>query len=659
MCYNSKQDSNEGVLKTMIILNCSNISKSYGIDTILEGISFNIQEKDRVGLVGVNGAGKSTLFKIITGEISADSGEVYKLKDLKIGYMAQNCIMDSEKNLWDELLQVFDALIEMENKIKRLEAEIEKTKDVQYLDRLVQEHGNLCEKFREENGYGYTSYIRAILIGLGFREEQFSLPIRNLSGGQKTRVALAKLLLQNPQLLLLDEPTNHLDIQAVEWLEDFLAGYNGSIVVISHDRYFLDKVTNRTIEIENKKAHCYEGNYSFYIKHKEIMREQQWKQYNLQQKEIARLEGIIQQQKRWNREKNIKAAESKQKAINRIQKVDMPENLPETIQFKFQTRINSGNDIVSIEELSKSFGDKQLFNNLNFKIRKGEKIFLLGANGTGKTTLFKILLGKVKKDKGKIRWGTNVVVGYYDQEQSDIHLSNTVIDEVWDANPQLTQTEIRNALAAFLFKGDDVFKSISTLSGGEKARTALVKLMLSKANFLILDEPTNHLDIYSREALEKALLDYEGTLLVVSHDRYFVNKISSKILELCPDGICEYIGNYTEYIEKKKREHLNRSANHDVEQLDASVTISSAKEEYQKQKEQKANQRKLQKMIHDIEEEIHTSETEVQKFEEELCSPEVYSDHQKAQEITNQIAELKGKIEQLYSEWEKLHDLVE
>jgi ATP-binding cassette subfamily F protein 3 len=639
----------------MILLNCSNIGKSYGIDTILEQVSLNIYKNDKIGLVGVNGAGKSTLFKMITGEILPDSGEIYKSKELVIGYMAQNYEIDSEKNIWDELLEVFAPLIEMEKKIKVLEKKMEQTSDVHHLDELVHQHAELCEEFKDKNGYGFNSHIRAVLVGLGFEDEQFNLPIKYLSGGQKTRVALAKILLQNPLMLLLDEPTNHLDIQAVEWLENFLADYSGSVMIISHDRFFLDRVTNRTIEIENKKAVCYDGNYSNYIKQKQVNREQQWKQYHLQQKEISRIEGIIEQQKQWNREKNIRTAESKQKAIDRMEKVDKPENLPDNIRFKFQTRIRSGNDVLAVEGLSKSYGENHLFSNIALNIRSGEKVFLLGGNGTGKTTLFKILLDKENKDSGWIQWGTNVIPGYYDQEHSDIDITRTVLDEVADANPELTQTEIRNALAAFLFRGDDVFKNISVLSGGEKGRIALVKLMLSKANFLILDEPTNHLDIYSREALENALLDYNGTMFIISHDRYFINKIASRIVGLESADLTEYIGNYDDYVEKRKKMHAVEMKNQTSAPIDESSSTPS-KEQYESQKEKKANERRIQKLIAELEEKISETEIQIQELEQQLCNPEVFSDHEKAFEISSKINHLKEKLDEFYAEWGSLHE---
>ncbi len=628
----------------MIILNCSNISKAYGTNTILQDVSFDIQDRDKVGLVGVNGAGKTTIFKIMTGELLADAGEVHKNKDLRIGYMAQNTIIDSDKCIWDEMLGVFQPLIDMESRIKAIEQEMAHTSG-ESLDTLIKTHADLCEDFREQNGYGYISHIRAILVGLGFEDEQFSLSIKHLSGGQKTRVALGKLLLQKPQLLLLDEPTNHLDINAVEWLENFMSDYAGSIIVISHDRYFLDRVTKRTIEIENHRAYVYNGNYSSFVKKKEIQREQQFKKYNLQQKEISRIQGIIKQQQQWNREKNIKTAESKQKMIDKMDKVEKLEVLPQAIHFNFQPEITSGKEVLFVEGLSKSYGENQLFEDIHFQIRKEDRIFLLGGNGTGKTTLFKILLDQVAEDCGTISWGTNVVKGYYDQEQADMNHGNTVIEEVWDANPKLSQTEIRNALAAFLFKGDDVYKKISSLSGGEKGRVALVKLMLAKPNFLILDEPTNHLDINSCEVLENALADYHGTLFVISHDRYFINKIASRIFELKHRGISEYIGNYDAYNEKRKTIEIE-------EKNTESITIS--KKDYQKQKKKKANERKIKKVIGKIEEEITACEISIDDLEQQLCKPEISCDYEKAMGITNKVNTLKESLEKLYDEWEEI-----
>lgn len=516
----------------MIVLNCNNVDFSYGVETILNNVSFSLKENDKVGLVGVNGAGKSTLFKLIIGELQQENGEIFISKDINVGYLKQNSALNSENTLWDELRDVFRDLVEMEKSIARLEKEISSTTEQGKLESLMKEYSRLTERFSYLGGFEYNSRIRGVLRGLGFEEHEFECKISILSGGQKTRLALAKVLLEEPDILMLDEPTNHLDIAAVEWLEDYLKSYKKCLLIISHDRYFLDSVTSRTIEIENHTSTVYNCNYSNYVKQKAVNREIQEKHYIQQQKEIARQEAYIEQQRRWNRERNIIAAESRQKALDRMEKVEKPSDLPATIKIKFRKTIASGNDVLDVENISKSFDNKELFKNISFKVKKGERVFLLGPNGCGKSTLLKILAGRLEASSGTYSYGAKVNLGYYDQEMADLNENNTVLDEVWSVDQKLIQSEVRTALGAFLFTGEDVFKKISVLSGGEKSRVAMLKLIFSDSNFIILDEPTNHLDINSREILEDALSSYEGTLLVVSHDRYFIDKLATRIVDI-------------------------------------------------------------------------------------------------------------------------------
>ena len=564
-----------------MILSLSGVSKSFGTDVILEKITFNLEEKEKAAIVGVNGAGKTTLFKIITGESSHDDGDVYIKKDISLGYLKQNAMPNSDNTIYNEMLSVFKNLIETENELRQMEQKMSSLKGEE-LEEYMKKYSDLQYQFELMDGYSYKSRIKGVLKGLGFSEEDFERPVNSLSGGQKTRVYLGSLLLSNPDLLLLDEPTNHLDIESVTWLEDFLKTYSGAVIIISHDRYFLDKIVTKTIEIENKKSHVYEGNYSFYAKNKEINRQIEEHHYIQQQREIKRQEEVIAKLKSFNREKSIKRAESRQKQLDKTVLVDKPENLPEKMRLKLTPKITSGNDVLHAEGLSKSFDNTTLFENLNIDIKRGDKTAIVGPNGIGKSTLLKILLGKAQKSSGEIRFGTNVNVGYYDQEQHNFDESKTIFQEISDTYPDMTNGEIRSVLAAFVFTGDDVFKVISSLSGGEKGRVSLAKIMLSKANFLILDEPTNHLDIYSKEILESAINNYEGTVLYVSHDRYFINKTALKVLEMSKEGITEYLGNYDYYIEKKntaKREEELFSQKETVAEV---KTVSETKLSYHK-----------------------------------------------------------------------------
>lgn len=636
----------------MVVLSCKNISKAYGVDLILDNLTFNINENDKVGLIGANGAGKSTLFKILTSSLEQDSGDIFIDKSKSLGYLAQHLSLDSNNTIYEEVLDVFHDLIKMEEKLNKLEKLMNEPYDKNnkdYHDKIIKDYTTYTDLYINRGGYTYKGEIHRVLRGLSFEEEDFNKQINILSGGQKTRVALCKLLLQSPDILLLDEPTNHLDLTAINWLEEYLKAYKGTVLIISHDRYFLDEITSQTFELISGHINCYNGNYSKFIDLRKKEYEVKLKAYNLQQSEIKRQEKIIEKYRSFNREKSIKAAESRQKSLDKIEKIDAPDKLPKPVKINFETQIKSGNDILHIENLSKSYGDITLFTNVEMDIKRGEKIALIGDNGRGKTTLLKIIMDKIKKNSGTKYIGKNVFIGYYDQEQSDLNECNTVLDEVWDEFPEMTTTEVRNSLAAFLFTGDDVFKEISKLSGGEKCKVNLLKLMLSKSNFLLLDEPTNHLDIMSREALEDALLNYDGTVLVISHDRYFLNKVIEKIYELNIDGIKEYLGNYDYYIHKKI--NPNRF---DYEAITSgnSKTKTQIHQERKKKKEEEKKLKQEKLKIKNLEKEITDLEEEVNFLQEQLCLEEVYSDSAKSEKINKDIINKQKLIENLYSEWE-------
>ena len=633
----------------MIILNCNNISFSFGINKILDDVSFTIKNTDKVGIVGVNGAGKTTLFKIITSEYTAESGEIYAAKNLNLGYLEQISGLDLNNSILEEVLTVYSHFIDMEARIKELEKCISTEKQEGILNSYMKEYSRLSEDFSMLGGFEYNSRARGVLKGLGFSEDEFHLKVSKLSGGQKTRLALSKLLLEEPDLLLLDEPTNHLDIDAIEWLENFLKEYKKAVMVISHDRFFIDKVTDKILEIENHHVKLYTGNYSSYVKQKATDREIQQKHYEQQQKEIAKMEAFIEQQKRWNRERNIIAAESRQKAIDRIKKIDKPENLPDKIKIKFKSSISSGNDVLYVENFSKEFPGKPLFNNLNFNIQKGEKVFILGPNGCGKTTLLKILTGHIKQTNGNFRYGYNVKMNYYDQEQESLNLDNTIFDEVWDASPNFSETEIRNTLAMFLFKGEDVFKKISTLSGGEKSRVSLIKIMLSDSNLLILDEPTNHLDINSREILEQALDDFEDTLIIVSHDRYFINKLATRIIYLDNESPnIDFKGVYQDFLTYKNNINIQNESSENVNE-----NMSTSKLQHLASKEERSRKRRLEKLVTSTEKEISEIENTLNGIEEKMQSEEILSDHIKLMDLQKQQDELNESLEKLYETWEE------
>ncbi|AUM92821.1 ABC transporter ATP-binding protein [Clostridium botulinum] len=636
----------------MVVLSCKNISKAYGVDLILDNLTFNINENDKVGLIGANGAGKSTLFKILTSSLEQDSGDIFIDKSKSLGYLAQHLSLDSNNTIYEEVLDVFHDLIKMEEKLNKLEKLMNEPYDKnnkEYHDKVIKDYTTYTDLYINRGGYTYKGEIHRVLRGLSFEEEDFNKQINILSGGQKTRVALCKLLLQSPDILLLDEPTNHLDLTAINWLEEYLKAYKGTVLIISHDRYFLDEITNQTFELISGHMNCYNGNYSKFIELRKKEYEVKLKAYNLQQSEIKRQEKIIEKYRSFNREKSIKAAESRQKSLDKIERIDAPDKLPKPVKISFETQIKSGNDILHIENLSKSYGDMTLFENVEMDIKRGEKIALIGDNGRGKTTLFKIIMDEIQSNSGTKYIGKNVFIGYYDQEQSDLNECNTVLDEIWDEFPEMTTTEVRNALAAFLFTGDDVFKEISKLSGGEKCKVNLLKLMLSKSNLLLLDEPTNHLDIMSREALEDALLNYDGTVLVISHDRYFLNKVIGKIYELNIDGIKEYLGNYDYYIHKKI--NPNRF-DYEAITSENSKTKTQIHQERRKKKEEEKKLKQEKLKIKNLEKEITDLEEVVNSLQEQLCLEEVYSDSVKSEKINKDIINKQKLIEDLYSEWE-------
>ena len=628
----------------MAVLSASNLNMSFGESLLFSGGSFEIGDNESVGLIGANGVGKTTLFRIITGEEDGFDGDIITGKNTVIGYMQQHACRGSQLSLYGEMMTVFNHLMEMENEIENLSKKIDDGQE--NLDELIARQGFLTEKFQSMGGLTYRSRARATLIGLGFSEDDFYIPVENLSGGQKSKLSLAKLLLSGANLLLLDEPTNHLDIESVEWLEEFLRDFKGSSIIISHDRYFLDKVTSKTLEIENKKVVLRKGNYSVSRKQKEIDSLTVQRNYDNTMAEVHRIEGIIAQQRQFNREKNIKTAESKQKMIDRmLESLETPDEKMDEFHFKFTAEEKSGNDVLFISDLQKSFDSKRLFRNVNFNLYKGDRTFLLGPNGCGKTTLLKILTGKEKADFGTFTFGANVKIGYFDQSLAGLDDTKTALDEIWDEHKDFNETMVRSALAMFLFKGEDVFKKVGELSGGEKARIALLKLMLTGANFLLLDEPTNHLDIRSREALENALLSYGGTVLTVSHDRYFINKLSTKIVRFYDDGIKSFDGNYDDYclaIENEKAV------------VQSVKKEKPAQNEYKLRKELKSEQRRLQTAIRKCEEEIEQTEQKISTLEEDLSLPENSSDYEKISEISSELETQKNHLDSLLEEWENL-----
>ena len=636
----------------MIVLSCNNLNKSFGIDSILENVNFTVNEYDKIGIIGVNGTGKTTLFKIISGIYGYDSGDIYTSKDCEIGYLEQNTNFHSENTILEEVLEVFKDVIEMEKYLRDLEHKISEESsntNSTTLEKLMNEYSNKLEAFSDMNGYGYKSEAKGVLKGLGFSDEDMDKPISILSGGEKTRVLLGKLLLKKPTLLLLDEPTNHLDSEAIEWLEVFLKQYKGTVILISHDRYFLDQVVNRIFEIHNKKLKTYNGNYSDFIKASAIEKELELKKFEDQQKDIKKQEESIERLKAFGREKHLKRARSKEKALAKVDVLDKPEAYRKKAKIEFNPSVTSGNDVLQLRDISMGYGERILFKDLNLDIYRGEKVALIGANGIGKSTLFKIIMNEITPLSGDIKFGTNVNVSYFHQEQKTLNLDNTIIDEIWEDNKQLTQTSLRNILGEFLFEGEEVFKKISTLSGGERARVAILKLILSNANLLLLDEPTNHLDIDSKEVLEEALSSYTGTIFTISHDRYFLNTVVDKVLVLDENGITEYLGNYDYYIEKKKQvQEMNT-----VEVIEEK-TKTQLKEEKRKEREQREAEKKNRVKRQNIEKEIEETEAKIEEMDVLLCQEEVYSNPEKSKDVSLQKASLEEKLSALYEEWESL-----
>lgn len=636
----------------MIVLSCNNLNKSFGIDSILENVNFTVNEYDKIGIIGVNGTGKTTLFKIISGIYGYDSGDIYTSKDCEIGYLEQNTNFHSENTILEEVLEVFKDVIEMEKYLRDLEHKISEESsntNSTTLEKLMNEYSNKLEAFSDMNGYGYKSEAKGVLKGLGFSDEDMDKPISILSGGEKTRVLLGKLLLKKPTLLLLDEPTNHLDSEAIEWLEVFLKQYKGTVILISHDRYFLDQVVNRIFEIHNKKLKTYNGNYSDFIKASAIEKELELKKFEDQQQDIKKQEESIERLKAFGREKHLKRARSKEKALAKVDVLDKPEAYRKKAKIEFNPSVTSGNDVLQLRDISMGYGERILFKDLNLDIYRGEKVALIGANGIGKSTLFKIIMNEITPLSGDIKFGTNVNVSYFHQEQKTLNLDNTIIDEIWEDNKQLTQTSLRTMLGAFLFEGEEVFKKISTLSGGERARVAILKLILSNANLLLLDEPTNHLDIDSKEVLEEALSSYTGTIFTISHDRYFLNTVVDKVLVLDENGITEYLGNYDYYIEKKKQvQEMNT-----VEVIEEK-TKTQLKEEKRKEREQREAEKKNRVKRQNIEKEIEETEAKIEEMDVLLCQEEVYSNPEKSKDVSLQKASLEEKLSALYEEWESL-----
>lgn len=634
-----------------MILACQNIEKSFDGVTILQDASFHIEEREKAALVGINGAGKSTLFRIIVGELSPDNGQVILAKGKTLGYLAQHQEMENELTIYDCLLQVKQHILDMEIRMREMEAEMKHTTG-KALTKLMDSYSRLTHEFEMENGYAYKSELTGVLKGLGFQEEDFQKQVSTLSGGQKTRVALGRLLLSKPDIILLDEPTNHLDMDSIAWLETYLLNYPGAVFIVSHDRYFLDKVATKIVEIDNGKVSVFTGNYSAYSEKKSLLRKAAYQAYLNQQQEIKHQEEVIAKLKSFNREKSIRRAESREKMLDKMEVLEKPVEIDSSMKITLKPRITSGNDVLTVEGLGKSFPPLTLFEDLNFSVKRGERVAIIGNNGTGKTTILKILNEIVPPDTGCFHLGSKVHIGYYDQEHHVLHNEKTIFEEISDDFPKLTNTEIRNLLAAFLFTGDDVFKPIQALSGGEKGRVSLAKLMLSEANFLILDEPTNHLDITSKEILEEALSNYEGTVLYVSHDRYFINKTATRILDLTNQKLVNYIGNYDYYLEKK--EELTQIYAPDIQEEAVETKTSAVKLDWKQQKEEQARLRKKENDLKKTEAMIEELETRDSEIDEEMAKPEVATNVAECVRLSKEKAEIAQKLEELYEKWEEL-----
>lgn len=629
-----------------MILALNEISKSFGENRVLNKISFHIENKEKVALIGVNGAGKSTLFKIITGEMSKDEGNVIIPKDTKIGYFAQDLQVSGKNTIYEELLSVFEDVFEKERKIRELEKSMA-NKTEEELAPLMKEYSALSHEFEQADGFSCESRVKGVIRGLGFSEDEFSQPINELSGGQKTRVALGKVLLASPELLLLDEPTNHLDIESISWLEEFIKSYGGAVIIISHDRYFLDKTVTKVIEIQNTKNKVYFGNYTYYVQKKKKDYESELKAYTNQQKEIKHQEEVIKKLREFNREKSIKRAESREKMLSKKELLSSPDQVPDKMHFKIEPSVESGDDVLSCENIEMAYSFEPLFSNVSFNVKKGDKIALIGPNGVGKTTLIRIIMGLLSPSFGSVKTGAKVKIGYYDQEQQTLHGDKTIIEEISDTYPDLNTSKIRNVLAAFVFKGDDVFKKISSLSGGEKGRVSLAKIMLSNANFLILDEPTNHLDLESKEILEDVLKNYTGTLLYISHDRYFINATAQTILELNKTGITSYMGNYDYYLEKIK----DRLYDSETEEI-----VNESKADWKKQKELAAQKRKKENALKKIEVEISDLEDSIKELTDLLSTEDVSTDAVKAKTVYEEKEKQEEDLMELYQAYEDLQN---
>ncbi len=633
-----------------MILSCSNIDKTFTDNHVIKNASFHIEDYEKAAIVGINGAGKSTLLKIIVGKLPADTGLVTFAKDKSFGYLAQHQAVDSENTLFDELLTVKQEVLDLESAMRQCELDM-KNADGNALELLLKKYTNLTHRFEDINGYAYKSEITGILKGLGFGEDEFDKKVATLSGGQKTRIALGKLLLQKPDLIMLDEPTNHLDLNSIAWLETYLLNYKGAVIIVSHDRYFLDRIATKIIELDNGVVSSFKGNYSDYALQKEHLRTEQMNAYLNQQREIKHQEAVIDKLRQFNREKSIRRAESREKMLDKIERLEKPVEVNADMKLKLTPHQTSGNDVIQIQELSKSFGQNKLFSHVSFELKRGEHVAIIGDNGTGKTTLLKIINELIPADTGEIKLGANVHIGYYDQEHHVLHMDKTLFEEISDDYPYLTNTQIRNTLAAFLFTGEDVFKKISALSGGERGRVSLAKLMLSEANFLILDEPTNHLDITSKEILESALNAYEGTVLYVSHDRYFINKTASRILELTHQEFVNYIGNYDYYLEK--REILTPVS---VLEAAAAEEVSTQKLDWKQQKETQAQARKKENDLKKCEARIEELEQKSASLDTEMAKPENATNSAKLQELSKEKETVCNELEELYEKWEALSE---
>ncbi|WP_218013053.1 ABC-F family ATP-binding cassette domain-containing protein [Bacillus thuringiensis] len=643
----------------MILLQVNGLSKLYGAETILANIKLEVQTKDRIALVGRNGAGKSTLLKIIAGELSHDGGEIIKPKDVSIGYLAQNTGLETSLTIWDEMLTVFTHLQQMETKLRRLEQEMGKEENFSneaIYERLLADYDQLQLNYKDQGGYQYEADIRSILSGLGFPVETHQTTISTLSGGQKTRLALGKLLLTKPDLLILDEPTNHLDIETLTWLEQYLQGYPGAILIVSHDRYFLDKLVTQVYEISNKESRRFVGNYSKYLDLKSALYEQEMKRYEKQQDEITKLEDFV--QKNIARASTTKRAQSRRKQLDRMELLTRPLGDSKSASFHFDIEKQSGNDVLQVKDATIGYDEDPIIENVTMRLTRGDSVALVGPNGIGKSTLLKSIVNKLPLLNGDVSFGSNVSVGYYDQEQAHLTSSKRVLNELWDEYPLQPEKEIRTILGNFLFTGDDVLKPVSSLSGGQKARLALAKLMMQKSNLLILDEPTNHLDLNSKEILENALIDYPGTLLFVSHDRYFINRVTTTVVELSTEGAQEYLGDYDYYVEKKN-EMIERAAFEQLEQQENQApvqkTVAQEKLNYLEEKERKQLERQRTRKIEELEQNIVNLEEEIATLEDQLCLPEIYADYEKASEITTKKQTLQEQLETCMAEWEELH----